>query len=93
MPGGHGMVGKLAYEEEQAKSDLKMSNLINEMDDELKDRFKALKTIQDFVHEMDEDEQKEIRKLEIVFEEKYKEIYSMRERIINGKDDLPKDLM
>ena len=63
------------------------------MDNELKDRFKALKTIQDFVHEMDEDEQKEIRKLEIVFEEKYKEIYSMRERIINGKDDLPKDLM
>jgi len=45
MPGGHGMVGKQQYEEEQAKSDLKMSKLINEMDAELKDRFKALKTI------------------------------------------------
>jgi hypothetical protein len=49
MPGGHGMVGKEAYEQEQAKSDLKRSNLINEMDDELKGRFKALKIIQDFV--------------------------------------------
>jgi hypothetical protein len=64
-----------------------------EMDDELKDRFKALKTIQDYVHECDEEEQKEIRKLEIIFEEKYKEIYSMRERIINAKDMLPKDLI
>lgn len=93
MPGGQGFASKLEYEQEQAKSDLKMSKMIMEMDAELKDRFKALKTIQDYVHECDEEEQKEIRKLEIVFEEKYKEIYAMRERIINAKDLLPKDLI
>lgn len=45
------------------------------------------------MHEMDEEEQKEIRKLEIVFEQKYKEIYAMREKIINGKEGLPDDLI
>ena len=93
MPGGQGFASKAEYEQEQAKQDLKMSKLIMEMDEELRDRFKALKSIQDQVHEFDEEEQKEIRKLEIVFEEKYKEIYAMRERIINAKDQLPKDLI
>ena len=32
------------------------------MDEELKDRFKALKAIQDVVNEFDKEEQKEIRK-------------------------------
>jgi len=40
------------------------------------------------VHEYDDEEQKGIRKLEIEFEEKYKEIYKLREQIINGKMDL-----
>ena len=89
MPGGQGFASKAEYEQEQAKADLKMSKLIMEMDDELKERFKALKSIQDYVHECDEEEQKEIRKLEIIFEDRYKEIYNMRERIINAKDTLP----
>ena len=65
-----------------------MSKYIMEMDDELKERFMALKSIQDYVHEYDDEEQKGIRKLEIEFEEKYKEIYKLREQIINGKMDL-----
>jgi hypothetical protein len=32
-------------EDEEAKLELKMSKHINELDDELKDRFKALKVI------------------------------------------------
>mgnify|MGYP002641159880 CR=1 FL=1 len=58
------------------------------MDAELKDRFKALKSIQDYVHDYDEEEQKGIRKLECEFEEKYKDIYKLREQFINGKIDL-----
>ena len=70
-----------------------MSKYIMEMDDELKDRFKALKVIQDLFHECDDDQQKEIRKLEQIYELKYDEIYGQRERIINGKDELPKELI
>lgn len=50
---------------------LKMSNYILGMDDELRDRFKALKAIQDEVQALDNEERHGIRKLEIEFEEKY----------------------
>ncbi len=63
------------------------------MDEELKYRFKALKAIQDYVHEYDEEEQKEIRKLEVEFEVKYKGIYQLREKFINGKIDLDAQLI
>jgi hypothetical protein len=45
------------------------------MDDELKDRFKALKVIQNQLRGADDEEQKEIRKLEVEFESKYQQIY------------------
>ena len=75
-------------EDEENKQKLKISKHITEMDAELKDRFKALKSIQDYVHDYDEEEQKGIRKLECEFEEKYKDIYKLREQFINGKIDL-----
>jgi hypothetical protein len=58
-------------EDEEAKLELKMSKHINELDDELKDRFKALKVIQNLLRQADDEEQKEIRKLEVEFEKKY----------------------
>ena len=70
---------KKMSENEATNQEFKMSKTINNMDDELKDRFKALKMIQDDCHEIDEEEMKEMRKLEIEFEEKYKEIYALRE--------------
>lgn len=63
------------------------------MDAELTGRFKALKSIQDNVHDFDEEEQKGIRKLEIEFEQKYKGIYQLREQFINGKIDLDAQLI
>ena len=78
-------------EEADAKNDLKTSTHINELDDEFKDRFKALKVIQNMLHEMDEEEQKEVRKQEIIFEEKYKEIYELRRKFINADKGLEKD--
>lgn len=71
----------------------KISKFINEMDAELKDRFKALKALQDGIQDADDDESKEIRKLEVEFEKKYKEIYRMREQIVNGKLSLPAELV
>jgi len=48
MPGGVGNVGKMTQEEED-EQDFKVSKYINDMDDEIKDRFKALKLVQDVV--------------------------------------------
>jgi len=46
------------------------------MDDELKERFKALYMLQNICKDLDEDEVKEVRKLEIEYENKYKSIYA-----------------
>lgn len=55
MPGGLGDYKKMTQDEE-IKANHKMSKYINDMDDELKDRFKALKVLQDYIHEFDEEE-------------------------------------
>lgn len=92
MPGGLGDYKKMT-EDEEAKAGYKLSKHINDMDAELKDRFKALKVLQDTVHDLDEEEQREMRKLEIQFEEKYKEIYAARELLINGKVEIDQELI
>lgn len=43
------------------------------------------------MHDMDEEEQKEVRKLELLFENKYKEIYELRRKFINA-DNIDKNL-
>ena len=92
MPGGAGSVTRYT-EEEETKQSFRVSKFINEIDEELRARFKAIKAIQDAVNEFDKEEQKEIRKLEVEFEKKYKEIYAQREQIINGKMALPAELL
>ena len=92
MPGGLGGINKMTQEEEDQQN-FKVADHINKMDDELKDRFKALKAIQDLCHEFDDEENEEIRKLELLYENKYKEIYAQRELLINGKEKLPEDLI
>jgi len=87
MPGGAGMISKMT-EDEENQAQHKMSKYIDEMDAEIKDRFKALFAIQSFVRDFDEEENKAIRDLEIEFEKKYKEIYALREKLINGKCDI-----
>ena len=80
-------------ENETNEQNLKITNCISKIDDELKDRFKALYTIQSICKDFDEEEVAEIRKLEIQYENKYKQIYSQRERIINSKDPLPDEII
>ena len=55
-------------EEEELKVEHRISKVITEMDPEIMDRFKALKSIQDEIHDLDEEEQKAIKKLEIQYE-------------------------
>jgi len=83
MPGGLGGIGKMT-EDEEAKQTLKISKYVNEMDDEIKDRFKALKVLQDIVKDLDDEESKLVRVAELEYENKYKEIYALREALING---------
>ena len=85
MPGGAGGISKMTQEEEDQQN-FKVSETISKMDDELKDRFKALKAIQDLCRNYDDEENEEIRKLEILYEGKYKEIYKQRETLVNGKE-------
>ena len=49
------------------------------IDDELKERFMALKVLANNLHGLEEEEQKDIHKMEIEFEKKYKEVYDRRE--------------
>jgi len=63
------------------------------MEEEYQGRFKALKVIQNMMHEADEEEQKEIRKLEVEYERKYAEIYSLRNKYINAEIPTSKDLV
>jgi len=58
---------------------------INKMEAEYQGRFKALKVIQNMMHEADEEEQKAIRVLEVEYERKYAEIYSLRNKYINSE--------
>lgn len=71
-------------ENEEAKLELKISEYIKEMDEEVRGRFMALKVMEDMVREADAEEAKEIRKLEVEFESKYKEIYAKRFDLIKG---------
>jgi len=54
------------------------------MEEEYIGRFKALKVIQNIMHDADEEEQKAIRVLEVEYESKYAEIYSLRNQYINA---------
>lgn len=72
-------------QEEEAEMQLKLTTLIKSMDSELADRFKAIFCIQKEIREIDDETREGIRELEIQFEHKYKDIYSQREKFINGK--------
>lgn len=78
---------------EEAKMQLKLSEHINKMEAEYQGRFKALKVIQNMMHDADEEEQKAIRVLEVEYETKYAEIYSLRNQYINSIVPTSKELV
>ena len=65
--------------------ELKIYNTINGMDEEVRSKFKALALISDDLAKISEDHDEETRKVEIEFEKKFKPIYDLRSKIIQGE--------
>jgi hypothetical protein len=61
-------VSKMTQEEEDEMS-FKMADYISKMDPEIRDRFKALMAISNMIHEEEQKEEDEIKKLELEFED------------------------
>ena len=80
-------------ENAETKLELKISKYIKEMDSEVRERFMALKVMEDMVKEADDEETKEIRKLEVDYEHKYKDIYGKRFELISGAAQPNADLV
>jgi len=51
-----------------------VSKAIHEMDEEVRDRFKALKVIYDSCQEFEDEMQTEVRNIEVLYQELYREV-------------------
>lgn len=60
---------------EQKQFEFKISRTIEAMPEEVKDRFKALKVLHDQQMEIDEQEEKLYRELELKYDKLYQEVY------------------
>jgi hypothetical protein len=70
------MVEKEFYRDPpQAEAELKISTDITKMPEEVMDRFKAIKVLYDMAGDLDEQEEKEYRALEVKYEKLYREVY------------------
>jgi len=69
---------------ESAEVEFKLSKDINAMPDEVRDRFKALKVLTDKLHELDEEEDREYRKIERKYELMYQKVYAKRSALVKG---------
>ena len=71
----------------------KMSTHITKMPIDIKDRFKALKTISDECYDIEEEEETEIRNIEVMFEALYSDLYRQRFEVVNNMEMLPISLV
>ncbi|CDW71785.1 UNKNOWN [Stylonychia lemnae] len=69
-----------------------MSQTIEAMPTEVKDRFKALKVLYDQQMEIDEEEEKLYRELELKYDKLYQEVYTQRKQILLGTQAPPEAL-
>lgn len=78
---------------DQAELEYKMCKDINAMPEEVRDRFKALKVLYDQVNDLDEEEEKEYRQLELKYEKMYAEIYAKRALLVKGLEEPSQNLI
>ena len=78
---------------EMAELEQKMNTDISNMPAEVRDRFKALKVLYDQANEIDHEEEKEYRILELKYEKLYSEVYNKRRGLVNGTDEINQDLV
>ena len=71
-----------------AELENKMNKDINNMPVEVKDRFKALKVLYDQANQIDHEEEKEYRLLELKYEKLYAEVYKKRKDLLSGKSEI-----
>ena len=78
---------------DQAELELKMVKDINAMPEEVQSRFKAMKVLYDRVNQVEEEEEKEYRQLELKYEKMYQQVYAKRVALLSGKADLSDELI
>lgn len=69
---------------EVAETELRMSKDINMMPENVRDRFKALKVLHDSCVELDAEEEKAFRAIELKYEVMYQEVYKQRAQLLAG---------
>lgn len=92
MMGKHLQAGGLD-DPEQKEFNLKVNKTIEDMPAEIRDRFKALKVIQDENALIDEEDELIQRNLEHEYEKQYKPTYDLRQQILSGEIEIPADLI
>jgi len=70
---------------EQAETELRMSKDIIAMPEKVRDRFKALKVLHDQCVDLDEEEEKAFRAIELKYEVMYQEVYKQRAQLLSGE--------
>merc|ERR1711957_485595 len=72
---------------EVAETELRMSKDINLMPENVRDRFKALKVLHDSCVELDDEEEKAFRAIELKYEVMYQEVYVQRAKLLSGETE------
>lgn len=70
---------------EQAETELRMSKDIIAMPEKVRDRFKALKVLHDQCTDLDAEEEKSFRAIELKYEVMYQEVYKQRAQLLSGE--------
>jgi len=78
---------------EQKEFDLKVNKTIEDLPEEIRDRFKALKVIQDENNLIDDEDEQLQKDLDMKYEDSYKPTYDTRQQILSGKLEIPADLL
>lgn len=78
---------------DKVERDHSVSSTINKMPEDIRDRFKALKSLADECSELDDEMQTEMRKLEVYYEQLYQEVDDARAKVISGICDPNDDLI
>ena len=78
---------------EQAETELRMSKDINAMPEKVRDRFKALKVLHDQCTDLDEEEEKAFRAIELKYEVMYSAVYAQRAKLLTGETEVNAEML
>lgn len=78
---------------EQAELELKMHNMIKKFPEEVQQRFMAVKVLYDQTGDIEDEQEKEFRALELKYEKLYQEVYEKRFQVISAKAETDKKLI